>query len=558
MKRPRCRSCKHTMKGHKKRRCEKEKTIKYEGGAQYNGSIYNNLPSGYGVFDSEDTTYRGQWLAGKRHGEGTENWTNGRSYTGVWRSGLFHGQGVLVVECGTVYEGNFHTGTYHGQGKLTAATGSYSGQWNHGTYHGIGTQITTEGVFKGQFYYNIRHGEGTFTDVHGNIYSGKWRKGMREGRGVYTTDDGTYSGDWSHNLQSGNGRWVSKRHGIYIGQWKRGKRHRKGIQTYTDGTTYDGGWSKGERTGFGLLTWPDGSTYEGFWLKDQYNGRGTLTRDNNSFFGEWNMGMREGIFLETLPDGSTSKGPWVNDLRHGTFEKDDGRFLYIWNTPVKFQSPKKAKKSVINMLQQHDYEGARVVLEFYPTLITCKLFVKFDVRGDLLYMLPQDDVFKILKRQSFHLFKAKRFLFLEEMMKLCPESKQYSIMDKVPELFDTLSKDFVPNPWIVRGQSYSESTKQKLLEGIHLGEFGRCPPKDPYTRLPMNKNSGRYLETQTKKAKKIYSRFMKCIDIEPEIREIARSFDIQDFEKTLQNARETNDRETIKRIMKERNIYLST
>ena len=51
---------------------------------------------------------------------------------------------------------------------------------------------------------------------------------------------------------------------------------------------------------------------------------------------------------------------------------------------------------------------------------------------------------------------------------------------------------------------------------------------------------------------------MKCIDIEPEIREIARSFDIQDFEKTLQNARETNDRETIKRIMKERNIYLST
>ena len=37
---------------------------------------------------------------------------------------------------------------------------------------------------------------------------------------------------------------------------------------------------------------------------------------------------------------------------------------------------------------------------------------------------------------------------------------------------------------------------------------------------------------------------------------MARSFDVQDFEECLKNAREANDRETIKRIMKERNEYL--
>jgi hypothetical protein len=56
-----------------------------------------------------------------------------------------------------------------------------------------------------------------------------------------------------------------------------------------------------------------------------------------------------------------------------------------------------------------------------------------------------------------------------------------SLIDTTPELFDALSKDFVANPWIVHTQSYSEETKNKLLEGLHflfeLVIFSKRPSK---------------------------------------------------------------------------------
>ena len=461
MKRPRCTKCKHTMKGHKKQRCQIEKKIYLGDGAEYTGNRYNDKPSGKGTLLAEEYTYVGYWLVGKKHGKGIETNATGRVYDGNWRNGLYHGHGILTLENGTVYDGHFNTGTYHGHGTIILANSSYSGHWNHGTYHGHGEHKTLSGVYKGQFYFNVRHGEGTFTDNKGNIYSGKWRKGMREGRGVYTTKDDTYSGQWSHNLQSGFGRWVSKHHGIYVGEWKRGKRHRKGTQTYKDGTTYNGGWSKGKRTGFGVFTWQDGSMYEGFWLKDIYNGRGTLTMNGHSFCGEWHFGKREGIFIETLSDGTISKGPWLNDARHGTFKHADERLLYIWNTLVEFDTLKKAKKAASNMFADDDIEGARVVLEHYPSLISYPLFLKFDITGQLVHMVPQQQILKMIKTKSWKLFLEKRYAFLEKLMTLCPESKQLVLLDKVPELFDSLSKEFVANPWLVRNQSYSNSTKEK-------------------------------------------------------------------------------------------------
>ena len=555
MKRPRCKQCKHTMKGHKKQRCESSKTLLFEGGALYEGTVYENKPSGLGTLKDSEKTYHGHWLSGKKHGHGVETWYSGRKYEGEWRSGLLHGHGHLISTSGCIYEGSFHTGTYHGQGTITYARGTYCGQWNHGTYHGHGRHVTDQGIYEGQFYYNVRHGNGTFTDVRGNIFSGKWRKGLREGRGVHTTTDGTYTGDWAHDLQSGHGRWVSKRHGIYVGGWRRGKRHRKGTQIYNDGTTYNGWWSKGNKTGHGVQTWPNGDCYVGFWFKDEYNGRGTLTLSGTTFTGEWEKGKREGIFIETLPTGEEYSGPWVNDVRHGTFQGGIGdKLLYIWNTHVQFTTSKTAEKSAINMIKCDDFEGARVVLQYFPKLINWKFFWKYDRKGILVYLLQPNQIVDILQSHSWKLFKSKRYEFLKHLMEKCPENSL--IIDTTPELFDALSKDFVANPWIVHAQSYSEETKNKLLEGIHLGEFGRCPPKDPFTRLPLTEESGTYLSDDKKKAKEIYTSFMKSIGVKPGIREIAYSFDIQDFEECLKNAREVNDRTSITRIMQERNEYI--
>ena len=72
----------------------------------------------------------------------------------------------------------------------------------------------------------------------------------------------------------------------------------------------------------------------------------------------------------------------------------------------------------------------------------------------------------------------------------------------------------------------------------------------------MTKKSGKYLAKNRTKAKEIYSRFMKSINVKPTIHELARSFELQDYEELLKNAREANDRETIRRIMKDRNEYI--
>ena len=558
MKRRRCTTCKHTMKGHRKKHCTGIKVLFLESGHKYVGCVYNDKPSGLGILEDEHSTYEGLFLNGKKHGYGTETFASGRCYIGQWSADLFHGNGVLHMDNGSTYKGDFNLGTYHGYGELLRPEESFVGYWHHGTYHGHGTHTTTNGTFEGQFYFNARCGHGIFTDHQGNKYNGSWHQGRREGHGVYTTADSIYTGLWKHNVQSGHGVLVSKNLGEYVGNFKRGKRHQYGIQTKNDGTVYKGGWSKGKQTGHGTLTWPDGSSYCGFWLRDKYNGRGILrTADQGSFRGEWEFGQREGEFTENKPNGSVSIGPWTNDVRHGTFLEDGrDRYLYIWGSKVQFKSLAHAKKACKNMSKVLDYEGVKVILQHFPTLCTWKFFFKFDQNGTNLDIMDKNSIIDILQKYSYKLFKAKRYLFLENLFRLCPEEALEVVHDEAEELFDVLSNEFVPNPWIVRDQSYSRETKKKLLDGLFLGELGRCPPKDPFTRLPLNEKSGKHLTSQPKRAKEIYNRFMNAIGSSQNIRDIARSFDVQDFEELLKNAREDNDRDTIKRIMKERKDYI--
>jgi hypothetical protein len=37
------------------------------------------------------STYSGEWLQGKRHGQGTLKWSDGSSYSGKWVNNYSHG-----------------------------------------------------------------------------------------------------------------------------------------------------------------------------------------------------------------------------------------------------------------------------------------------------------------------------------------------------------------------------------------------------------------------------------------------------------------------------------
>lgn len=557
----RCKTCKQAMKGHKKSRCQTEQTLELPNGAVYTGTIYNGEPSGRGRLSSEGLVYEGEFINGKKHGYGKEKdtGTNGYSYSGYWSQNMFHGHGNLIKSDESIYEGSFHSGTFHGFGKLIKNALTYEGQFYHGVYHGEGSLTDADnGVYEGQFYFGLQHGEGTYTESNGNLYSGQWHKGKRHGKGIYTSEDGTYTGQWSRDVKSGHGTWVSKIYGEYIGQWKKGLRHNKGTQTYINGSVYTGGWSKGKKTGHGVQTWPDGAMYKGFWLSDDFHGRGLLTEtDGHTFEGQWVSGMREGVFVEKRHDGSISKGPWQNDLRHGTFRVGDKRHLYIWGRLTEFQTKKKARSAVIRTLREKDFLTSECILNFYPSLISWALLFKYDIQGTCLSIVPKQKIHHWVQRYAWTIFKKKRYLFLERLVGCCDPGYLSYCEEHCSELYDKLTGDFVANPWIVHNVSYSESTKKKLLEGLHLGELGRCPPRNPFTRQNLTKTSGIYLSClPTTRAREIYARFMKGVHKKPQIREMAYSFDLEDFETSLKNARDARDIHTIRHLLKQRDMFI--
>ena len=47
--------------------------------------------------------YEGEWLQGKRHGQGILRWEDGSVYKGSWVNNCSHGQGKLTYSDGGVY-----------------------------------------------------------------------------------------------------------------------------------------------------------------------------------------------------------------------------------------------------------------------------------------------------------------------------------------------------------------------------------------------------------------------------------------------------------------------
>lgn len=544
------------MKGHKKQKCSVEETLEFSDGSVYVGTVYDGKPSGEGrLYVRLDNYYTGYFLDGHKHGRGRQIGPNGIVYVGEWRNDKHHGKGELVCP-EFKYIGHFNNDNYHGHGIYSIGNDiEYDGHWSNGQKHGHGTLKNLQGTYVGQFYFNLKHGKGVQTENNGSEYNGLWRSGYKNGHGVYSNALESYTGNWSNNKRHGHGIWVSNLMGTYEGQWKRNVRHMKGTHVYLDGSVYTGGWSYDKRTGHGVMTYSDGSVYTGFWCNDVWNGQGLLERDGRTFEGEFTEGERDGRFVEKVATTTVSEGPWLCDLRHGCFMESGTKKLYLWGRAPHFKSVKYARKAVCRMLANKDSLAAEEVLLFYPKLIKWTLFNKYDLCGVLIHLMEQSVLEKNLKKHMYELFKQKRYIFIQRLFALCSETTKTNVSNGVEVLFDKMTNEFVANPWIVRGQGYSKETKRKLLAGLHLGEFGRCPPRDPFTRKALTESSGKYL-SKTKNARSVYEQFSTSMSVEKPIVELAFEYDIQDFEVQLKNARDAGDRHTIARLMKERNDFI--
>lgn len=131
----------------------------------YKGEWLQNKIEGCGVrCYISGNIYTGEWKNNMRHGEGTMKWLqSGQQYEGTWHNGQQHGNGthiwILKRQDGSQYSrsnkyvGEFVYGKRHGQGTFYYADGAvYEGQWSDNNKHGQGTFTYKNGrVFQGKF-----------------------------------------------------------------------------------------------------------------------------------------------------------------------------------------------------------------------------------------------------------------------------------------------------------------------------------------------------------------------------------------------------------------------
>ena len=103
----------------------------------WSGACVDDKASGEGrlVFRGGEGVYEGPMQAGKMHGRGVFEWSNGFRYEGELREGKQHGYGTHVGANGERYEGGWREGRPHGQGTYVEGDGTtYEGAWRDGCF----------------------------------------------------------------------------------------------------------------------------------------------------------------------------------------------------------------------------------------------------------------------------------------------------------------------------------------------------------------------------------------------------------------------------------------
>ncbi|RHY73055.1 hypothetical protein DYB30_000666 [Aphanomyces astaci] len=305
-------------------------TFTYHDGLQYRGEFAANLFEGFGVLVAVD----------QKHPI-TGVWVKGSTYEGEFRGGKKHGKGLMVFGEGGSYDGMFADNVFSGRGVRSYANGDrFDGEWKHGMWWGMGHLCRVDGEsYVGECKRNLFHttslvggvGRRTFRGGAGS-YEGGYRHGLQHGKGLRVFADGsTYEGDWTDNVMQGSGVWTTAAF-TYIGDFAHGRPHGHGLFTFTNGDVYEGSMRDGYFYGRGKFTFKDGSCGYGTlraWNPDGirmefpagsgnwYGGRGSCT-----YTGMFANGTFHGQGTLVTCDGRRYEGAWHAGKRHGQGRAD--------------------------------------------------------------------------------------------------------------------------------------------------------------------------------------------------------------------------------------------
>jgi hypothetical protein len=140
-------------------------------GNKYDGEFKLGFFWGKGDFYSaqQNFSYRGDFIMGKKHGNGKIAYTNKIAYAGDWFQDIMQGTGTYVMGTNYFYEGAMRNNNFNGKGKLTTPDGTIDGSFKNGKPHGYCVQKTSDGFqeLKGRWVNGKKEGEFTLV-VNGN------------------------------------------------------------------------------------------------------------------------------------------------------------------------------------------------------------------------------------------------------------------------------------------------------------------------------------------------------------------------------------------------------
>ena len=151
-------------------------------------------------------------MAKARNGFHTQVYDATGTYTGEFLDGRRHGQGVFEMNGFARYEGAFQDNSMEGEGVLELQSGRrYQGEWRESRQHGRGKYVWPDGcVHEGEYREGFKHGPGTFTWADGSRYEGEFADDLRTGKGVYWQSSGEmYEGEFLDGQFHGKGYFLS-------------------------------------------------------------------------------------------------------------------------------------------------------------------------------------------------------------------------------------------------------------------------------------------------------------------------------------------------------------
>jgi len=169
--------------------------VTYPNNSTYRGQFKDGKRHGRGtLIDAQGTKHEGEWRCDKRQGRGTEIYTDGTRFTGSYVDDLRSGHGRMSWPEGSQYSGQFERGKANGEGMLQRTDGSvYKGHFSEDSMSGFGTMQWRDGVkYVGHFVANRREGQGKMTWNSGkwHTFEGTWRNGMQHGQGTLVDHNG--------------------------------------------------------------------------------------------------------------------------------------------------------------------------------------------------------------------------------------------------------------------------------------------------------------------------------------------------------------------------------